>query len=228
MASKVRNKKLSRKEKQGDNLDSHKVTILPKTESQRIYMNCILNHTLTFCTGSAGSGKTFIAASLAARLLNENKYDKLILTKPAVTAGENFGHLPGELSEKYKPYLEPFEDTLIKQLGRGYYEYLLKVGRILPKPLAYLRGVTFDNSIVILDEAQNTTKTQMKLFLTRIGNNCKIIVSGDTAQKDIKDGSGLEDAVRRLSAIPDVARCHFELDDCVRSELVKQILINYE
>jgi len=191
-------------------------------------MNCILNHTLTFCTGSAGSGKTFIAASLAARLLDENKYEKLILTKPAVTAGENFGHLPGELSEKYKPYLEPFEDTLIKQLGRGYYEYLLKVGRILPKPLAYLRGVTFDNSIVILDEAQNTTQTQMKLFLTRIGDNCKIIVSGDTAQKDIKDNSGLDDAVKRLSNVSDVARCHFELEDCVRSELVKQILINYE
>lgn len=234
-----KDKRTNRRDKKIDFIDSpseefyfqgkqSKIVINPKTASQKKYINCITNNTLTFCTGVAGSGKTFIAASIAAKLLDENKYEKIYLTKPAVTAGEEFGHLPGELNEKYKPYLEPFEDIFIKQLGKGYYEYLLKVGRIVPKPMAFLRGVTFNNTIVLLDEAQNTSPIQMKLFLTRLGENCKVIVSGDTAQKDIRTQSGLDDALNRLSHTPDVAYCHFDITDCVRSDLVKNILSAYE
>lgn len=202
--------------------------IVAKNEAQRKYINAINNFTLTFATGSAGTGKTYICAALAADALESKAIDKLIITRPAVEAGESLGFLPGDIDQKFDPYLMPFREVLNERLGKSYVEYLIKCGKIEAAPLAYMRGRTFKNAFVILDEAQNTTNTQMKMFLTRIGYDCKVVVNGDYSQKDINGNSGLEDAVRRLSFIPSVKHIHFTNDDIVRSGLVREILGAYE
>lgn len=202
--------------------------LVAKTEAQRRYINAINNFTLTFATGSAGTGKTFICASMAADALENRTIDKLIITRPAVEAGESLGFLPGDIDQKFDPYLMPFKEVLNDRLGKSYVEYLIKTGKIEAAPLAYMRGRTFKNAFVILDEAQNTTNNQMKMFLTRIGYDCKVVVNGDYSQKDINGSSGLEDAVHRLSFIPSVKHIHFGNDDIVRSGLVREILGAYE
>ena len=152
---------------------------------------------------------------------------RVIVTRPAVEAGEQLGYLPGELEEKYEPYIRPFRDVMNERLGRGMVDYMMKCERIEAAPLAFLRGRTFKNAFVILDEAQNTTPLQMKLFLTRIGENCKIVVNGDESQCDIKGESGLTDAVKRLSWIPSVKVVRFGIEDVVRSGLVAEVLQAY-
>lgn len=200
----------------------------PLTEAQGHYMLAIDRHGLTFGTGPAGTGKTYICGAMAAEALADKLTDKIIITRPAVEAGEHLGFLPGELDEKFAPYLQPFRDVLDERLGKGYVDYLLKVGRIEAAPLAYMRGRTFKDCWVILDEAQNTTPTQMKLFLTRIGQNANVIVNGDIGQKDIAGHSGLEDAISRLAHLSGVNTVEFMKEDIVRSGLTQEIVEAYE
>lgn len=200
----------------------------PKNEIQARYIHAIENHVLTFATGPAGTGKTFVSGCMAAQALQDKKIDRIILTRPAVEAGENLGFLPGELEEKFLPYLVPFKDVFYETLGRTHYEYALKMGKIEGAPLAYMRGRTFKNAFVILDEAQNVTPVQMKMFLTRIGENCTVIVNGDLRQKDISGMSGLEDAVKRLSHLTQAAHIDFSTEDIVRSGFVQDVVEAYE
>lgn len=202
--------------------------IVGKTERQKQYINAIKQFDITFAVGPAGTGKTYICAALAAEALAEKKIDKIIITRPAVEAGEKLGFLPGELNEKFDPYLTPFREILDQRLGRSFVDYLIKVKRIEAAPLAYMRGRTFRNAWVILDEAQNTSPVQMKMFLTRIGENAKLIINGDVDQKDIPGMSGLADAVNRCSWIPKVKKVQFSKSDSVRHDIVQEILQSYE
>lgn len=199
----------------------------PKTENQRKYMNAIRNYKLTFGLGPAGTGKTYLAGAIAADLLDSRAVDKIIITRPVVEAGESLGFLPGELDEKYEPYLQPLRAVFVERLGRSPTEYFMKAKKIEPMPLAYMRGMTFKDCVVILDEAQNVTPQQMKMFLTRIGENCTVIINGDIDQKDIPGPSGLEDAVKRISYIPSVKVVRFGVSDVVRSDLVGEIITAY-
>lgn len=187
--------------------------VRPLNEGQKRYLDAMKNFTLTFATGPAGTGKTWMCAALAAQLLEAGEIEKIIITRPAVEAGESLGFLPGELEEKFDPYLQPFREVLNDRLGKSFVELLIKRGVIEAASLAYMRGRTFKNAFVILDEGQNTTPTQMKMFLTRIGANCRVVVNGDTAQKDVRGESGLEDAVARLSYIPSVKHIHFTKEE---------------
>ena len=200
------------------------IRLTPRTKAQKEYINTIHANELVFCTGSAGTGKTYVATSLACKALDEKLVDRIILTRPAVTSGENFGFLPGELKDKYAPYLEPFISIFHEHFGVSHTENLVSSGKIVAKPLAFMRGVTFSNSFIILDEAQNTTPEQMKLFLTRLGEGNKVIVDGDVEQKDIKVESGLSYAIRKLEHLPNIGVFMFSNADCIRSEMVKRIL----
>lgn len=198
-----------------------------QNERQQRYIDAIKHFDLIFGLGCAGTGKTYIAGAMACEMLEKKLVDKIIITRPAVDAGESLGFLPGELEEKYAPYIAAFRDVLDERLGKSFVEYLLKTGRIEAMPFAYMRGRTFKNAVVILDEAQNATPMQMKLFLTRIGENCKVIVDGDESQADIRD-SGLMDAVKRVRHIPSVKVVRFSKSDVVRSGLVQEIIESYE
>lgn len=219
-----RNKKINNSE---ESYQNQLKPLTPLTKNQKRYLNSFDTNIITFGVGSAGTGKSYCAAGYAGDQLKEGKIDSIIITRPAVEAGESFGFLPGELSEKYLPYLEPFKSILNERLGVSYVEYLTKVGKILPSPLSFMRGKTFNDCVVILDEAQNTSPTQMKMFLTRIGRNCTVIVDGDPAQKDIRGISGLEDAVNRLEKVDSVGVVQFTIDDIVRSGIIKDILLAY-
>lgn len=202
--------------------------INPKTDGQRKYLNAIRNFQITIATGPAGTGKSYLATSYAAQELHAKNFERLIIARPAVEAGEKMGFLPGEIADKFGPYLVPYLETLHKRLGKTFTEYLIKMGQIEAVPFAYMRGRTFDNAIILLDEAQNATPEQMKLFLTRIGENSRVIVNGDTKQSDIPGLSGLDDAVARLSFIPSIKHVHMTTDDIVRSALCKEIVEAYE
>lgn len=199
-----------------------------KTSNQEKYIRAIRSRKLIFGLGAAGTGKTYVCGAVAAEQLLNRQIDKIIITRPAVEAGEELGFLPGEVSEKYLPYLAPFLDVLNERLGKSTVEYMIKNGRIEAAPFAYMRGRTFKNAMVILDEAQNATPTQMKLFLTRIGEDCTVVVNGDEKQKDIRGTSGLTDAIARLSFIPSVEVVCFSNKDIVRSGLVQEIVECYE
>lgn len=205
-----------------------KTLIKPLTDTQRLYDLSIRSNIITFGTGPAGTGKTWFAARRAAEQMLEGNIDKLYITRPAVEAGESMGFLPGELDEKFEPYFRPVREALEEAFGSGHLEYLIKSGAIEARPLAFLRGATLKNCWVLLDEAQNTTPLQMKMFLTRIGQNCKVIVNGDTSQKDINGSSGLADAVRRLSGVDKVGHVQFAVMDIVRSGICRAIVRAYE
>ena len=197
------------------------------TKAQGAYITAILENVITFGIGPAGTGKSYVVAGLAADMLREKKIDRILLTRPGGEAGEKFGFIPGELEEKYAPYIEPFRDIFNERLGRSQVDYLIKHKRICAMPLAFMRGRTFKNCWAILDEAQNTTPGQMKLFLTRIGDNCKVIIDGDIEQKDITTQSGLSDAVNKLKNTRKVGIVEFTVEDVVRSGIVKDILRAY-
>ena len=197
------------------------------TKAQGAYINAILDNVITFGIGPAGTGKSYVVAGLAADMLREKKIDRILLTRPGVEAGEKFGFIPGELEEKYAPYIEPFREIFNERLGRSQVDYLIKHKRICAMPIAFMRGRTFKNCWAILDEAQNTTPGQMKLFLTRIGDNCKVIIDGDIEQKDIPSQSGLSDAVSRLKHTRKVGIVEFTVEDVVRSGIVKDIIKAY-
>jgi phosphate starvation-inducible PhoH-like protein len=196
-------------------------------EIQQDYLDAISENDVIFGVGSAGTGKTFVAASYAASQLYHRKINKIILTRPNVETGRGLGFLPGELEEKYAPYLDPFDQVFKKCLGTGFYEYALKTKTIEPKPLGFMRGASFENAIILVDEVQNMTKTEFKMLLTRIGKNCKLILSGDPEQCDIQD-SGLKDAIYRLEFLDGIEVVRFMDEDIVRSKMCKQIIIAYK
>jgi len=198
----------------------------PLNYIQGEYLDAIRHNDIVFGIGSAGTGKTFIAASYAASELFHRRVQKIILTRPNIETGRGLGFLPGSIDEKYAPYLLPFDAIFSKALGKGFYEYALKNKDIEPTPLGFLRGSTFENCIVLVDEAQNCTKEELKMLLSRIGRNCKMIISGDTEQSDI-EYSGLGDAVDRLEGIPGIEIVEFLDEDIVRSKMCKQIIMAY-
>jgi phosphate starvation-inducible PhoH-like protein len=183
---------------------------------------------VVFGVGPAGTGKTYFAAALAADQLNDGSIERIIVTRPAIEAGESLGFLPGDQDEKYAPYFRPVRDAFEERLGSGAVEYMIKAGVIEARPLAYLRGSTLKDAWVIADEMQNTTAAQMKMFLTRIGENSKFLINGDVRQKDIACTSGLEDAVRRLSGLPGVAMIQFTNADIVRDSMCQAIAGRYD
>lgn len=200
--------------------------VKPLNYIQETYLNAIKTSDITFGIGSAGTGKTYVAASYAASELFHRRVERIILTRPNVETGRGLGFLPGTLEEKYEPYLEPFHEVFTRSLGKGFYEYAIKSKTIEPRPLGFMRGATFDNCIVLADEMQNATKTELKMMLSRIGRNCKMIISGDTDQCDIDD-SGLQDAVNRLESIQGIEVVRFLDSDIVRSRMCKQIILAY-
>ena len=227
--------KRSRRDQQSDNNYSSTTktstkmtvqTVKPLNYIQGAYLEAIKSNDIIFGIGSAGTGKTFIAATYAAEQLFYKKIDKIILTRPNIETGRGLGFLPGTLEEKYAPYLLPFDAIFSHALGRGCYEYVLKSKTIEPIPLGFLRGTTFEDCIVLVDEAQNCTREEMKMLLSRIGRNCKMIFSGDTEQADIPN-SGLDDACDRLENIKGVEVVEFLDEDIVRSEMCKQIIMAY-
>lgn len=201
--------------------------VKPLNFIQGEYLEAIKNNEIIFGVGSAGTGKTFVAASYAAGELFHRRIEKIILTRPNVETGRGLGFLPGELEEKYAPYLDPFDQVFTRCLGPGFYEYALKSKTIEPKPLGFMRGASFDNAIILVDEVQNMTKTEFKMLLSRIGRNCKVILSGDPEQTDIDD-SGLSDALNRLEGISGIEVVRFLDDDIVRSRMCKQIILAYK
>jgi len=201
--------------------------IQPKNYIQGAYLEALKNNQIVFAVGSAGTGKTYVATAFASELLYYRKINKIIITRPNVESGPSLGHLPGELDEKYLPYLVPFLDTFYDKLGQGFTDLAIKSKHIEAIPLGFLRGRSFRDCLVILDEAQNTTPSQMKLLLSRIGENCTMIVDGDVNQCDIKGPNGLDDALGRLEGIPGIEVVHFMDEDIVRSAMCKKIILAY-
>lgn len=200
-----------------------------KTTGQRAYLDAIDEHTITFGIGPAGTGKTYLAVAKAVEALFRKEVSRIILTRPAVEAGERLGFLPGTLSEKIDPYLRPLFDSLQEMLEPEATNRMMQTGVIEVAPLAYMRGRTLNDAFVILDEAQNTTPEQMKMFLTRLGFNSKMVVTGDTSQIDLPGGrSGLNVATRVLDGIPDLHVARLNSSDVVRHQLVTKIVEAYE
>ena len=204
--------------------------IKPKTLGQKKYLECIKNNTITLGAGPAGTGKTYLAVAMAVNAFRAKEVNRIILTRPAVEAGEKLGFLPGDLQQKVDPYLRPLYDALFDMLGAESFQRYQERGSIEVAPLAYMRGRTLDDSFIILDEAQNTTREQMKMFLTRLGFNSKIVVTGDITQIDLPDGkkSGLVEAMKILKGIDDIAINIFTEKDVVRHRLVQDIIKAYE
>ena len=204
--------------------------IKPKTIGQGQYIKAIQQHDVTFGVGPAGTGKTFLAVAMAVRAFKNNEVSRIIITRPAVEAGESLGFLPGDLQMKVDPYLRPLYDALYDILGADTYNSYKERGLIEVAPLAYMRGRTLDNSFIILDEAQNTTKEQMKMFLTRFGFGSKVVVNGDITQIDLPSGkkSGLVHAVEVLKDVEGIKIMHLTDRDVVRHELVKKIIKSYD
>lgn len=204
--------------------------VLPRTFGQIKYLETIRDNDIVLASGSAGSGKTFLAVAVAVHCLLSNKYDKIILTRPAVESGENLGFLPGNLEEKILPYLRPLYDSLDDTLSSDDLDRLTRKGKIEIAPLAYMRGRTLNNAFVILDEAQNATTQQMLMFLTRLGYRSKCVACGDVSQVDLpnKHMSGLQDAMNRLHGVSGIGMHTMSNDDIVRHRLVREIIQAYE
>ena len=204
--------------------------IKAKTAGQKRYVDAINSHTVVFGVGPAGTGKTFLAVAMAVRALREKQVSRIILTRPAIEAGEKLGFLPGDLQSKIDPYLRPLYDAMFELFGAENYQRQIEKGTIEIAPLAYMRGRTLDDSFIILDEAQNATPEQMKMFLTRLGFNSKAVITGDLTQTDLPDRqkSGLAVAVKVLEGVEDIAVHAFTDRDVVRHKLVQRIIRAYE
>ena len=202
----------------------------PKTLGQKKYVDSIRKNTIVFGVGPAGTGKTYLAMAMAITAFKNNEVNRIILTRPAIEAGENLGFLPGDLQQKVYPYLRPLYDALYEIMGAENFARNMEKGAIEVAPLAYMRGRTLDNSFIVLDEAQNTTPEQMKMFLTRIGYGSKAVVTGDTTQIDLPRGknSGLIESTKILKNIEDIAICNLTNKDVVRHPLVQKIIAAYE
>jgi phosphate starvation-inducible PhoH-like protein len=219
-------KKARRSKEEGFATEYSFKEVKPINFIQETYLNAIKHSHIIFGIGSAGTGKTFIPAAYAASELYHKRIDKIIITRPNIEVGRSLGFLPGTLDEKFLPYLKPFEKVFKRFLGAGFYEYALKTKSIDPQPLGFMRGDTFEDCIVLVDEAQNITSVEMKMLLTRIGHNCKMVFSGDTSQADIPD-SGLEQAADLLDGLDGVEVVDFLDSDIVRSKLCKSIILRY-
>lgn len=204
--------------------------VKPKTLGQKQYVDAIRRHMITFGLGPAGTGKTYLAMAMAITAFKNDEVGRIILTRPAIEAGEKLGFLPGDLQSKVDPYLRPLYDALYQIMGAESFARNMEKGLIEVAPLAYMRGRTLDNAYIILDEAQNTTPAQMKMFLTRIGFGSKVIVTGDASQKDLSPDaqSGLDVALRVLGRVEDIAFCELTSRDVVRHPLVQKIVKAYE
>lgn len=202
----------------------------PKGKNQKEYLDAIQNNEISFGVGPAGTGKTYLAVAMAVNYFNERRVERIVLTRPAVEAGESLGYLPGDLKEKIDPYLRPLYDALFELMGYDKVQKNVEKGLIEIAPLAYMRGRTLNNSFIILDEAQNTTLTQMKMFLTRFGFNSKAVITGDITQIDLKKGekSGLIQAIHILKNIKGINISEFRKEDVVRHRIVKEIIKAYE
>ena len=230
MAGKAAGEKIAALSDGGICVTSTGKIIKPKTLGQKHYIDMIDKNTITFGVGPAGTGKTFLAVSMAVKALRAHDITKIILTRPAVEAGEKLGFLPGDLQTKVDPYLRPLYDALFEMLGAESFSKLQERGSIEVAPLAYMRGRTLDEAFVILDEAQNTSPDQMKMFLTRLGFNSKMVITGDITQIDLPDPrkSGLIEAVKVLKGIKDIGINYFSEKDVVRHRLVQDIVKAYE
>ena len=204
--------------------------IKPKTIGQKEYIKSVLNNTITIGVGPAGTGKTYLAVAAAVQAFRDKQVNRIILTRPAVEAGERLGFLPGDLQSKVDPYLRPLYDALFDMLGAETYQKYLERGNIEVAPLAYMRGRTLDDSFIILDEAQNTSREQMKMFLTRLGFGSKIVITGDVTQIDLPGGkpSGLREAMRVLKNVEGIGICELTNADVVRHVMVQRIVEAYE
>ena len=212
------------------NIKTKRGVIKPRTPNQAQYIANILDHDITFGVGPAGTGKTYLAVAAAVDALERQEIRRILLTRPAVEAGEKLGFLPGDLSQKVDPYLRPLYDALFEMLGFEKVEKLIERNVIEVAPLAYMRGRTLDNAFIVLDEAQNTTPEQMKMFLTRIGYGSKAVITGDVTQIDLTEGkrSGLMEATRILSGIEGIGQITLTNKDVVRHPLVQKIILAYE
>ncbi|MCR5209221.1 MAG: PhoH family protein [Lachnospiraceae bacterium] len=204
--------------------------VKPKTEGQKVYVDAIRDKMITFASGPAGTGKTFLAIAMAVTAFKAEEVGRIILTRPAIEAGEKLGFLPGDLQSKIDPYLRPLYDALYQIMGAESFQKNTEKGLIEVAPLAYMRGRTLDNSFIILDEAQNTTPGQMKMFLTRIGFGSKAVITGDLTQKDLAVGtlSGLEEALKVLGNVEEIGFANLSSRDVVRHPLVQRIVTEYE
>ena len=211
-------------------LKTKKRHIYPRSATQAAYIQEMMKNELVFGLGPAGTGKTYLAVALAVSMMLEGKVDKIILSRPAVEAGENLGFLPGDLKEKVDPYLRPLYDALYEMLPAEQVDKKIAIGEIEIAPLAFMRGRTLSNAFIILDEAQNTTPMQMKMFLTRLGENSRMVVNGDLSQVDLPRGtiSGLRDALEVLKGTPNISSVRFSSTDVVRHGLVAKIVKAYE
>ena len=211
-------------------LHTRKRHIMPRTKGQAEYIAAMGNYEMVFGLGPAGTGKTYLAVAKAVVLMLEGRIDRIILTRPAVEAGENLGFLPGDLKEKIDPYLRPLYDALYEMLPADLVDKKIEMGEIEIAPLAFMRGRTLNNAMVILDEAQNTTPMQMKMFLTRLGENSRMVINGDLSQTDLPRGvtSGLTDTLEIVSKIDKIGIVHFSEHDVVRHGLVAQIVKAYD
>lgn len=214
------NNKKSKKEKQ-----TPKPNVLEaKTENQRNYIRSIIENDVTFCTGPSGTGKSFIAAGIAASKLLKDEVETIIVTRPLVCTGKDIGSLPGELNDKIKPYLAPMEENLKYFLGRDKFGLYFNTRRIRFEPLETMRGATFHNSYMILDEAQNCTMEQIKMFITRMGDHAKVIINGDTKQTDLYRDSGLYYCIEKLNQVQGVGICSLGYNDIQRNGILGRIL----
>jgi phosphate starvation-inducible PhoH-like protein len=204
--------------------------VKPRTQGQAAYIEAIRAHDLTLCSGPAGCGKTYLAVATAVEAYRAKAVRKIVLVRPAVEAGESLGYLPGDLKEKLNPYLRPLLDAINEMVDFDQVKFLMEQEVIEVIPLAYMRGRTLNQAFVILDEAQNATVAQMKMFLTRMGEGSKVVVSGDTSQVDLPSGvtSGLQDAIQRLGSIDEIAIIRLQASDIVRHPLVQRIVAAYE
>jgi phoH family protein len=204
--------------------------IKPKTLGQKAYIDAIRKKMIVFGVGPAGTGKTYLAMAMAIQAFKDSQVNRIILTRPAIEAGEKLGFLPGDLQSKIDPYLRPLYDALYQIMGAESYLHNAEKGLIEVAPLAYMRGRTLDNAYIILDEAQNTTPAQMKMFLTRIGFGSKVVITGDRSQKDLPSGavSGLDVAIKILSKVEDIGICELSTKDVVRHPLVQKIVEAYD
>lgn len=199
-----------------------------KTYNQKEYIRSIIENDVVFCSGPSGSGKSYVAAGIAAEHLHRGEIDQIIITRPLVCTGKDIGSLPGELGEKIAPYLLPMKENLKFFLGRGYYGHYENEGQIHYKPLEIMRGSTFHNSYMILDEAQNCTTDQIKMFITRMGKNSKVLINGDTNQDDLRGRSGLEFCIDRLKNVNGVGVCELTYEDIQRNDIIGRVLTALE
>jgi phosphate starvation-inducible PhoH-like protein len=202
--------------------------LVAKTENQKDYIRSIIENDVTFCTGPSGTGKSFIAAGIASDHIQKDKIDTIIVTRPLVCTGKDIGSLPGELNDKIKPYLAPMEENLKYFLGRDKFGLYYNTRRIRFEPLETMRGATFHNAYMILDEAQNCTLDQIKMFITRMGENSKVIINGDTKQTDLYRDSGLYYCLERLAGLQGIGICTLDYQDIQRNGIIGRVLMALE